>query len=100
VSMQQKHNLEGEQIAIRALGYLASDDERLQRFLDLTGLTHDTVRSAALTPGFFAAVLDYFLAHEPSLVEFANWAQLEPEHIVNARSRLEPQGAGKTDFFD
>src|SRR3712207_3957248 len=50
---------EAESVALSAFMHLAQDDERLTRFLDMTGLRPDTVREAAATPGFFAAVLDH-----------------------------------------
>jgi hypothetical protein len=69
---------------------LAQDDERLTRFLDMTGLRPDTVRAAAATPGFFAAVLDHVASDEPLLVELAKALATKPERIMEARHTLSP----------
>lgn len=79
---------EAESIAIRAIGYIAADDERLQRFLALTGLDPGGLRSAASEPGFLAAVLDHIAGHEPDLLAFAAAADLPPERVGAARMLL------------
>jgi hypothetical protein len=48
-----------EDIAVKALTLLIRDQERLARFLALTGLGPDTIRAAAGSPGFLRAVLDH-----------------------------------------
>jgi hypothetical protein len=78
----------GEHVAIDALGYLAAEPEALARFLALTGLSPDMLRSAASDPAFLEGVLDYFLADEPLLVAYAAQAAVPPERIVAARRAL------------
>ena len=77
-----------EELAVEALGFIASDAERLSRFLDLTGLTPDTVREAASSPGFFVAVLDHLAGDESQLLAFAANAGRPPEHVLAARDLL------------
>ena len=84
---------QAEDLALRTLTYIASDDERLGRFLDVTGLRPETIRTAATSPGFLAAVLDYVAADEPLLVGLAQSLDLKPERIMEARWTLSP-----TDF--
>jgi hypothetical protein len=81
-----------ESLAIAALGFLAGDPERLDRFLALTGIDPGGVREAAGQPDFLGSVLDYFLADEALLLAFAANARHRPESIAAARARLGPRG--------
>jgi hypothetical protein len=83
-------NEHAEDLALRTLSYIASDEERLGRFLAITGLQPDTIRSAATSPGFLAAVLDYVAGDEPLLVALARSLELKPERIMEARRTLLP----------
>lgn len=77
-----------ETIALQALGFLATDAERAQRLLDLTGLSPQELRASAADPSLLAGILDYLLSHEPLLLEFAESADLQPEDVVGARRNL------------
>src|SRR6476620_9746658 len=77
-----------EAMAIEALGYLAGEPERLERFMALTGLTPDAMRAAAGEPGFLVAVLDHLAEDESLLLTFAANAGRPPEHILAARDVL------------
>ena len=77
-----------EALAINALGFLASDDERLSRFLGVTGLTPQTLRKAAQDPGFLGAVLDYLVADESLLISFAANSGIDPARVADAAYRL------------
>ncbi len=68
----------GEAMAIAALGFLAAEESRLERFLALSGLGPHNLRQAAADPGFLAAVLDYVAADERLLVAFAASRGLDP----------------------
>ncbi|HRF09521.1 MAG TPA: DUF3572 domain-containing protein [Xanthobacteraceae bacterium] len=81
---------EAELIGIAGLSYLAADPERLGRFLAVTGLGPENVRTAARDPGFLPALLDYLLANEADLVAFAEEMNLRPEKIGAARDVLSP----------
>ena len=74
--------------AVAALTFLASDRERRERFLSVTGLGPHNLRGAAADPGFFASVLDYLLADEPLLLAFAAEAGLRPDDIARAHQAL------------
>ena len=83
------------QTAIDALGWLASDDQRLERFLALSGLGPQNLRQAAAEPGFLAAVLDYLASHEALLVEFARDSACRPEDVARAHAVLRgPENEG------
>ncbi len=77
-----------EEIAISALGFLAADSDRLDRFLALTGLDPSGLRQAAARPGFLLAVMDHVCAHEPDLIAFAEHAGLAPDKVDSARRAL------------
>jgi hypothetical protein len=81
---------QAEDIACRALAFLAQDGRRLARFLDETGLRPETIRAAASEPGFLAAVLQHVAGDERLLVEFARALDLHPERIGQALRRLSP----------
>ena len=76
------------EMAIKALSWLAADPERLERFLSLTGIGQDQIRSAAQEPGFLGAVLDHLCADEATLLAFCSEAEARPELIAGARERL------------
>ncbi len=82
-------------IAIDALAFIAADEERLSRFIALTGITPSLLREAAQQPDFLSGVLDHMLADESLLVAFASHAGLNPDAIVSAREALSP-----TDSWD
>lgn len=77
-----------EALALTAVQFLASDPDRLQRFLDLTGMQPDRLPTQLADQGFLAGVLDHLLGDEALLTEFAGWAELEPTLIARARRAL------------
>jgi hypothetical protein len=86
---QARHSGSGaETIAITALGFIAGDAELLPRFLAITGIETTTIREAAREPGFLAGVLDFLLAHEPSLIRFATETRTDPALVAEARRML------------
>ena len=80
---------DAEMIAISALGHLADEDGLLERFCALTGVDPGAFRSAAANSDFLGAVLDFYLADEPSLLAFAAARGFEPADIATARTRLD-----------
>jgi len=79
---------EAERIAISALGFIASEEERLIRFLNLTGYSPETIRSQAGSPEFLAGVLDFLLGDESDLLVFASHSQIDPSTVAAARHVL------------
>ena len=74
--------------AIAALGFLAEDTERLERFLALSGLGPHNLRRAAADPSFLSAVLEYLAGDEPLLLAFASRQGWPPADVVRARDVL------------
>ena len=82
-------------LAVSALTFIAADPDRLSRFLGITGLGPDNLRTAAADPAFLGSVLDYLVADEKLLVEFAADAGLKPEAVSRAHAALrKPYGSG------
>jgi hypothetical protein len=81
---------EAENVAVGAFAFITSDEERLGRFLAVSGLGPDNIRSAASSPGFFAGILDYVVSDEPLLIALAKELNTKPEHIMGARWTLSP----------
>ena len=77
-----------EALAIRALAFIAADATLLPRFLAITGIEARDVRAAAAQPGFLAGVLQFVLAHEPTLMEFCEASGRDPSSVVSARRKL------------
>ena len=75
-------------VAVSALAFIAADPDRLSRFLGMTGLGPDNLRTAAEDPAFLGSVLDYLVADEARLVEFATDAGLKPEAVARAHGAL------------
>ncbi len=75
-------------LAVSALAFIAADFDRLNRFLNLTGLGPDNLRTAAADPAFLGSVLDYLVGDEVLLVEFAADAGLKPEAVARAHAVL------------
>jgi len=83
---------DADHLAILALSFIASEPDRLERFLALTGLGPETVRSAAGQPGFLAAVLDHVAADEGLLRAFAAENDLDPAQVAMAHAMLSRRG--------
>ena len=88
-----EHTRQAELTAIAGLQFLAADEQLLSRFVALSGVDPARLREAAREPAFLAGVLDFFLNHEPTLLRFAEAAEIDPQTIVAARELL----AGEAD---
>ena len=79
---------QAEAVALRALAFLAGDEDRFSRFLLSTGATPEDVRRRAAEPDFLSGVIDHLLTDDALLIAFAEDAALEPSAVVAARYRL------------
>jgi hypothetical protein len=79
---------EAEVLAIRALGWLAADDELWPRFLGATGATQDGLAAAAADPAFLAAVLDFLTQDDATVIAFCDAADLAYDAPLQARRAL------------
>jgi len=79
---------EAEAIAVAALGHIAGDGELLHRFVGVTGIEPGQIRRAAAEPGFLAGVLQFILAHEPTLLAFSEQSGISAATVASARRAL------------
>ncbi|MEO0730800.1 MAG: DUF3572 domain-containing protein [Pseudomonadota bacterium] len=79
---------QAETLALQALGFLASDEDRLQRFMDMTGMTPDVLQARASESDTLVSVLDALLADETVLLMFAADRGFKPEDVARARVTL------------
>jgi hypothetical protein len=86
--LRPKSSQDAEALAISALGFLASDPERLGRFLSVTGLGPENLRAAAGEPAFLLSVLDYVAADESLLLALAGHLAIRPDAITEAHQRM------------
>lgn len=86
--LRPKDSQDAEAIAISALGFLASEPERLGRFLSVTGLGPENLRAAAGEPAFLVSVLDYVASDESLLLALAGNLSIQPEAIAAAHHHL------------
>jgi len=71
-----------------ALSWILQDDSLAERFLALTGLTPDVLRSGIGTRQTQGAVLDFLVGNEADLLRAADDLAIAPERFVAARSAL------------
>jgi len=81
-------------LAVAALSFIASEPERLGRFLALTGIGPESIREAAQEPDFLLGVLDHLAGDEALLIAFANENGIDPEQVALARNVLAGSSQG------
>lgn len=86
--MKTSRNEQAEALAIEALIWLTQEPELMSRFLTLTGIDASAIRDAAREPGFLGGILQFLLAHEPTLMRFCEATQNEPSSIAFAAREL------------
>ena len=77
-------------LAVSVLQWLTKDEDRLDAFLQSSGLSPSSLREAARDPGFLTAVLDYVVQDENGLIACAKALGIRPEAIAAAWRRLQP----------
>ncbi len=73
---------------IRALTFLAEDEDLFGAFLGQAGTDADDVRARAADPGFLGFVLDFLLQDDAQVLAFARAAGMAPEEVALARRAL------------
>jgi hypothetical protein len=79
---------QAETLAVAALSFLAGEPERFGRFLAITGIGPEAIRSAASEPHFLAGVLDHVTSDEELLLAFAAHADVKPADVMRAATEL------------
>ena len=78
-------------IALAALAATLGDERRARRFLDLTGIGTDALRSRAGDPALLAALLRFLEAHEPDVLSVSEQVGVTPAQLVAARRELDDE---------
>lgn len=76
-------------IGLQALAWTLSEPARAERFLALTGIGPDELRSRLTEPAMLAAALGFLEGHEPDLIACAEALDLAPQALVRARMEME-----------
>ena len=76
-------------IALRALVWVLSDENRADRFLSLTGMTPDALRAGINDPMILGAVLEFLANHEADLVAASEALDIAPETLAAAWEKLQ-----------
>ena len=75
-------------LALAVLGRLLEDDDRAQRYMELTGLDPDTLRSGLGDPNVLVSCLDFLANFEPDLLRAAEALAVTPEELIADRAAL------------
>jgi hypothetical protein len=81
---------QSEALAMRALGFLASNQREFDRFLAQVGILPAEPTRQPVTLELLVAALDFVIASEAALLEFVRAVDLPPEVVYDARRRLNP----------
>ena len=81
-----------ELIALRALGWLAGNDDLLPTFLGSTGVSESDLRDRAGDPHFLGAVLDFLMMDDAWVMQFCDTENIAYDQIMPARAALPGPG--------
>ncbi|WP_108789172.1 DUF3572 family protein [Erythrobacter sp. Alg231-14] len=87
-SRSQEATTRAATLALAAIGWLLQDEDRAERYLDLTGLTPDSLRQGLDNPQILGSALDFLANYEPDLIRAAEALAVTPEELVAARKDL------------
>ena len=85
--MDQPNN-SAEAVGLQAVSFIISDDTLRDRFIAISGVDPDSIRTLITQPEFLINVLDFLIQHEPDLIDFASETNLPPESVVKAWRQL------------
>lgn len=77
-----------EVVGLQALAWVAADEGRLAAFLAATGADIGALRTRAADPSLLAAVLDFVLQDDRTVLAFAAAQDLPPQAAAAARAAL------------
>ncbi len=77
-----------QEIAVRALLWIAADPERSGQFLGYSGADPGDLKARSAEPEFLGFVLDFILLDDAFILDFCTEAGLPPESPMQARARL------------
>ena len=75
-------------LALEALGFLAVSGPAMDRFVDLTGASRESLRERADEADFLVSVLDFLLSDEELLIRFCDDSTADVRAVHMARHVL------------
>ncbi|MEL7115319.1 MAG: DUF3572 domain-containing protein [Pseudomonadota bacterium] len=79
---------EAEQLAVKALAWLAQSDDLMPVFLGATGSQAEDLRAQAADPAFLVSVLDFLLMDDAWVVAFCDAERLPYDTPMRAKQAL------------
>ncbi len=79
---------QAETLALRALAWLAANEELLPVFMGATGVGQDDLRTRAGEPEFLGSVLDFLLLDDAWVVSFCDGESVPYDSLMQARANL------------
>lgn len=77
-----------EQIAVKAIVWLAGNDELLPVFMGSTGADEATFRDGLVLPEFQASVLDFIMMDDAWVIAFCDNEGIPYDRLMQARAAL------------
>ena len=77
-----------EQVALKAVAWLAGNNELLPVFMGSTGAEGAAFRQGVTNPEFQASVLDFLLMDDAWVIAFCDSEGLPYDHLMQARGSL------------
>jgi len=71
-------------IALQSAGFIFQEDDIRDRFMALSGVDVDDIRSRIADPAFLASILEFLVNFEPDLIACAETLGEKPETLVSA----------------
>jgi Protein of unknown function (DUF3572) len=79
---------EASSITLNLITFIVSEEERLERFLALSGMSLMDIKNGAANPEFQGFMLDYALQDEKLVVDFSSSCGIKAESLQLARLAL------------
>jgi hypothetical protein len=86
--VQNEHSPGSVTLALAAIGWILQEDDRAQRYLAVTGLDADMLRTGLDNPVVLASALEFLANYEPDLVRAAEALGITPEKLIAAQQEL------------
>lgn len=77
-----------ETTALKALAWLAGNENLLPVFLDTTGVSEADVRAGATDPVFLGSVLEFLMMDDTWVIEFCDSVSMSYDTPMRARAML------------
>ena len=94
----KNNQADAEETAGAILTWLANEPDMFGRFLALSGVQPNQLRGTVNDPGFLAGMIDFLMAHEPTLLAFCEATETKPETVAAAWHHYSGPGLGSREY--